>query len=465
MTRLRSSLGLRIVAVAILCGTVGVLSTISFGRATVRDIVRSVVARVVFDAFRDASRAACLAAPATWHYQDRAGDVGFAYDAETGRSQNPLAPPLDRALAAEAERAPDGIAVSASWSSLGGTFVFHAARAGECAIVQGTWVRPVAGRQVMRLLAIALAVGGFAGGLGFLLVVRPLTKRIHRVRAVAERIGAPDAPSLDTGDGDRDDELGIIEDGMVRAHTRILEDTRRLAERHRALERHLADVAHDLRTPLSSLQLALERLAHAELAEGDKRTLDSALRDVVYLAELGANLRLASRLDDGWAPTEEAASADLTEVVLRNVERFRFLASRRGISVEVAVPDDPVFVRCAYFAMERVVSNVVENAVNYNEDGGHVAVSLREIAGAGFVLEVLDDGHGVRASEVPRLVERAYRSAEARAQNPRGAGLGLAIVSEICARCDFELTLEPVTPQGTRVVIRGPVQPRQSVSR
>jgi signal transduction histidine kinase len=231
----------------------------------------------------------------------------------------------------------------------------------------------------------------------------------------------------------------------------------RVESRHAALQRHLADVSHDLKTPISSLHLALEQALEDSKEPALRPLLASAMNDAVYLAALTSNLRLASEMRDGWSPAGPGASVDLTDVATRVVTRARFFAKQRGLTLEVAVPDNPTMAGCDALAAEQALSNVIENALTHGEAGGHVAVVL-ETSAASFTLTVADDGPGIAPAELPRLGERTFRSDAARQRDPRGSGLGVAITNEVCARCGWTLSFEAEEPHGLRVTMAGPMR-------
>jgi len=307
-------------------------------------------------------------------------------------------------------------------------------------------------------LTATIVVGWVAIGLAVLFIMRPLGRRIERLRHAAERVG--DEEGYTELDEASEDDVGAVAGSLDRAHHRIREDANRLKERQRALERHLDDVAHDLRTPLASLQLSLEQAADATDDPETSALLVGALRDLVYVSGLTDDLRLATQLRDGWDPAASGATVAIEETVERVVARARALARRRGIELEVAVPDGTVPVRCDPIAAEQAIANVLQNSIAYGDRGGHVAVLL-ERAGARFSLQIVDDGPGVAPSELPRLGERTFRSDEARQRDPRGSGLGLAITTEVCARCSWNLRFVNEEPRGLRVAIEGAIAPKR----
>jgi signal transduction histidine kinase len=165
---------------------------------------------------------------------------------------------------------------------------------------------------------------------------------------------------------------------------------------------------------------------------------------------------MVARLQDtGLDPTADDANSDLSEITCRVVERMSILGRLRQVSVDAAIPDEPVRVGCQATFLEQAVTNLIHNAVVHNRPGGHVAVVL-DVVDEAFTLKVLDDGPGVPDADLSRLTERLFRSDQARQRHPHGSGLGLAIAQEICKRCGLVLQLLANNPQGLQVVINGP---------
>jgi signal transduction histidine kinase len=275
---------------------------------------------------------------------------------------------------------------------------------------------------------------------------------VEALRRAAEAVGDANYPAAEAPGAL--DELTRIRAALDRAHARISESSARLAERLRSLQEHLTNVAHDLRTPLASLQAHVEEALDAEAHAESRESLQRALADCVYLAGLSENLRLASQLQEGWDPAR-AGELDLTSTVERVAGRLLHYARRRGISLQYAVPDAPIWVRCDAFACEQALGNVIENAVTHLSAGGRVGVVLDALAERRFALTVVDDGPGVAPSELSQLGERTFRSDDARARDPRGSGLGLAIAKTVCDRCGWTLEFSRAQEGGLRVEIRG----------
>ena len=446
----------RIVFGSILCGLLGLVVSWAMIRRTAREAIQSGFAPYVHRTLDHGELDRCQRDPAHWTARIGRGARLDAYDESTLVSKNDDSPPLDQALY---QRLLKGDPNPIKFLRLGGeeatAMLVRAAESGPCALVQVTWPPHTSGRRrfFYFMLTGSLVVIAIAAALGVFVVVQPLTARIDKLRRAAGVVGSPEGyvSARDPGS----DELSDLSTSLDRAHARIRADADRLEERQRALERYLADIAHDLKTPIASLQIALEQAAKQSDNRDLSEILKGSLNDVIYLDALTTNLRLACQLRDGWNPAEGNPGVDLGETVDRVVARARYFARNRGIVLEAARPDVPVFVSCHPTAVEQAITNLVENAIAYGDQGGHVAVVL-EVDRGEFTLVVADDGPGVPPAEMPRLGERTFRTDEARQRDPSGSGLGLAITSEICGRCGWKLAFEPHEPRGLRVSVAGP---------
>lgn len=387
------------------------------------------------------------------HASQERGDVDILWYDAASLVPTDGAPPIEPAVArrlAAGERRVVQTRFTAPHGG-GGALYMRLRGEGPCTLAMLRWHPPLDRRRVR----VALFLGGLglagtlAGLLGLLLVVRPLLRRIRALAMAAEQVGVNGASIPQPGDAG--DELTDIQSALSRAHGNIMADRAALSE-------HLAETAHDFRTPIASLQLALESLLDAEPQGSAPEPLVTALADAVYLEHLSDNLRLATRLERGLPLTaSDPRPTDLGAVAQHVCSRVRLLAEQRGLQLEVAVPDDPVLVHASTILLERALNNLVHNAISHADpESGHIAV-LVDRAGEGFVLTVVDDGPGVPPADVERLASRGYRGAGARQRSEQGEGIGLAIVAGVCESHGFELQFALEQPRGLRVRICGPV--------
>ena len=304
------------------------------------------------------------------------------------------------------------------------------------------------------LFSLSCVASAFVVLIMWFFVIRPVVRRLSGLRANAQQVGGTEVyrSKFDLAG----DDIGLISESLDIAHDRICKDAATLEARRVALEQHLANVAHDLRTPMASLHLVLEDLhRHIETEDGQSH-LVRAIEDTTYLMVLTENLHLASKLSDGMEMMPLNVEVDLTELVERVAFRFALLGRGRGIDVVSARPDDSVLVNCDPYAAERALSNIVHNAVVYGSENGNVAVVL-EVDAESFELRVSDDGPGVAPDELALLSERTFRSDDARQRDSRGNGLGLTITHEIARRANWQLKFAVLDPHGLEVTLRGKI--------
>ncbi len=194
----------------------------------------------------------------------------------------------------------------------------------------------------------------------------------------------------------------------------------------------IANVSHDLRTPLTTLQGYLETILRKsdELNETDKkRYIKTALQHSQRLANLVSELFELARLDaNETRPKCEAFS--LPELVHDVIHKYWLMTSKRNISVATRFDESLPFVHADLGLIERVIQNLLENAIRYTPDDGRIDIILTRTDGA-VTVQVRDNGCGIAEKELPLIFERFYRPEKSRQQSSGGAGLGLAITKRI----------------------------------
>ena len=296
--------------------------------------------------------------------------------------------------------------------------------------------------QVVRTAMIVgapLLVGGFAMVCWLLVgsALRPVAALRRGAEDItttrqARRLPVPDA----------DDE--------VRRLALTLNDMLERLERSSARQRSfVADAAHELRSPLTAIRTQLEvARAHPQQADWPQVSTD-ALADVERLSRLVDDLLVLARLEDG-AVRPPVEAVDLAHVADKIVARIVADVSLRREG------DDEVIVHADVDAVQRVVANLVDNAVRYAATT--VTVDVRDGAEGGAVVSVADDGPGIPAEQREHVFERFTRLDHARSRDAGGAGLGLAIVRELVRSQGGEVSLEDNAP-GLRAVVRLPETP------
>ena len=233
-----------------------------------------------------------------------------------------------------------------------------------------------------------------------------------------------------------------------------------LAELDRAKTTFFSNISHEFRTPLTLIMGPVEEL-RARLATRDPATPDPGIReelDVIQrnglrLGKLVNTLLDFSRLEAGrmearFEPVELAAfTADLASV-------FRSAMDRAGLAFAVDCGELPAEVYIDREMWEKVVLNLLSNALKFTFDGT-VSVSLRA-EGTHAVLRISDTGSGIPAAELPRLFERFHRIPAARSRSNEGSGIGLALVRELVGLHGGTITAQSTEGAGTTFTVRLP---------
>jgi two-component system phosphate regulon sensor histidine kinase PhoR len=221
----------------------------------------------------------------------------------------------------------------------------------------------------------------------------------------------------------------------------------------------VANLTHEIRTPLSALYGYAETLEHGvEDPETAKRFLGIIERQAKRLARLVDDLLSLSNLERGLSPLK------LEEVAPRSVledaaELMRERAERGGVSLMIEVPADLPPMHADRDKMHQVFLNLIDNAIKYTPRGGRVTLVARVANRPAPTLDMIvaDTGEGIPASDIPRLTERFYRVDRARSRELGGTGLGLAIVKHIVQLHHGAMNIESRVGEGTTVTIALPL--------
>ncbi len=189
----------------------------------------------------------------------------------------------------------------------------------------------------------------------------------------------------------------------------------------------VANLAHELKTPLTAISGFLETLEEEKLSPEGRGYLDIIKRNTARLVRLVEDLARLSELEEKGLELEKSP-LDLAAVVRAVVEAYQKEASKKGLYLKMELEPLPHIAADA-FQIEQLVINLVDNAIRYTEKGG-VVVSLKPEAG-GVFLSVTDTGIGIPEEHLPRIFERFYVVDKSRSRRTGGTGLGLSIVKHI----------------------------------
>jgi two-component system sensor histidine kinase BaeS len=285
-------------------------------------------------------------------------------------------------------------------------------------------------RGQLGVLGVSLLVAlVLAGGLSYALA-RQLSRPVRRLGETVSELsrGHYGRRAAVTGH----DEIGHLADNVNR-----LAET--LEQNRSARRRWMADIAHELRTPVAILKGEVEALADG-VRQPDRRTFASLAEEIDQLGVLVNDLQSLALADAGALNLQQQA-LDLTELLRQVADAFRDRMAERGIRLELELPG----ALCLYADPQRLrqlFHNLLENAARYVSDGGRVCLIVdRTPDGVGIRLE--DSGPGVGENHLGRLFERFYRVEPGRSRAGGGSGLGLAICRSIVEAHGGRIHAEP----------------------
>jgi signal transduction histidine kinase len=353
-------------------------------------------------------------------------DKGAVVSASIGADRlTPLlrTPELTRALAGER------ISIPGARAGLSGTMRAIAVKAGPASasrsVIVAVPVTDVEQSQRVLRTTLLLAYTPLVVIMALIAwrVIGSTLRPVEMLRSGAERISG----------SDHDERLAVPETAdEIRALALTLNDMLdRLAGARARQRAFVADAAHELRSPLTSMRTQLEVAQH--LGEGGELAAD-LMADVARLSALVEDLLLLARVgsDTNHLPVRE--STDIRALLVSTAERYG------QAPVPVSVADGAaVYANINSAELGRILANLVDNAVRHARSNVSLAV---QATGGGAVLTVVDDGPGIPPDERERVFERFTRLDDARDRDAGGTGLGLAIVRELLRRWDGSISLQ-----------------------
>lgn len=335
---------------------------------------------------------------------------------------------------------------------------------GMVAVPRGAPPIWIALRALGPLLAgVALVLLGVGTAVAALVIFRPTRQRLSQLQASARAIGAGQTGVRAPVVGG--DEVTSLSRAFNEMAEQLEERTAALESADRTRRQLLADVSHELMTPLAAIRGYVEtlqmsdvridqpsRVRYLGIVSDESERLEHIIGDLLDLARLeggGGALRM-----------EDVSVAHLFERLRHRHER---VLGERGVELVTFAPPGIVAVPGDRTRLEQALQNLVANAIRHTPSGGRVTVSI-DRDGGDHVMAVEDTGPGIPGEHLPRVFDRFYKADESRTgtELPSGSGLGLSIVQAIVARHGGIVRASNVDGSGARFEIRIPAGPRES---
>ncbi len=229
----------------------------------------------------------------------------------------------------------------------------------------------------------------------------------------------------------------------------VLNDVSRLKELERVRRDFVANVSHELKTPITAAKGYVETLLEGDL--NDRATSEKFLRIVLqHVDRLNAiveDLLVISRLENDVGPAPKQAPCDLSDLLRGVAGMYEEKARRGGIELRVASPPG-VTIEANRVLLEQAVANLVDNALKFSESGKSVEMTVVSEENS-VTINVIDHGTGIPEKHLDRIFERFYRVDKGRSRDLGGTGLGLSIVKHIAASHGGRVTVDSAEGEGS----------------
>ena len=219
----------------------------------------------------------------------------------------------------------------------------------------------------------------------------------------------------------------------------------------------VADVSHELKTPITSIMGYADTLLEGEYdKETQNKFLNVIATEARRMARLVTDLLTLSRYDSNKKRAQKE-SFDLGELVKKCQDKLGIEIKKKNHKVNCFVTADVPPVYADKYDIERVVLNILTNSIKYTPDGGEIKIYVGFVYNDAYI-KVFDNGIGIPEEDLSRIFERFYRVDKARTREMGGTGLGLSIAKEILDKNGGSIDIKSVVGQGTEVVIRIPTR-------
>ncbi len=224
----------------------------------------------------------------------------------------------------------------------------------------------------------------------------------------------------------------------------------------RAYERQkkfIADVAHELRTPLAVMKTGAEMALTSQDRKEEREFINDSLEEINFLALMVDGLLFLARNDN--LKNIPLTTVNLSELVEKEVNSIRSYAKERNVSLEIKTEGE-FYINGNKIYLKRLLTNLLKNAIDYNKPGGKVIIGLGCNKKNQVELRISDTGIGISEKDLKHVFERFYKADQSRSRKTGGTGLGLSIVKEVIKIHKGTIKIKSRLGKGTEVIISLP---------
>lgn len=299
---------------------------------------------------------------------------------------------------------------------------------------------------ISRVLISVVSVAGIAGIIIGVLVSRSLTAPLQQLAEGVRAFGRQNLTERITVQGTTEIQA------VSQAFNEMADELQGADERQRHF---LADVAHELRTPLSVLWANLQAIQDG-IYDASADEIQKLLNQTAFLHQLVEDLHQLAQADTKRLKLN-LNTINLKHLLENILAQFKIVAAQKDIALINHFPDEDIQIEADSVRISQVIHNLLQNAANYSEVGGKIEVRMLASANE-VVLSIQDNGIGIPSDKLPYIFDRFYRTDESRTRSTGGAGLGLAIAKAIVELHGgtIHVASSGTTTEGTRFDIHLP---------
>ena len=286
---------------------------------------------------------------------------------------------------------------------------------------------------------LLIFAGAIAMALGYLLSSSFLD-RIQSLDRAAKKIASGNLSIRVPIEGR--DELAELAHSFNDMASQLQDSSKKQKELERLRKELIAWIGHDLQTPLTSISAVIEALADGMVQdpEMEQRYFDTAKKNISSLSHLIDDMFQMAQIDAGGLELH-IESVSISDLISDTLESFTELAKRRYITLQGSVSPDLEEVQIDARRINRVLNNLIDNALKHSPDNGLVEVRSNKFE-KGIIVEVIDNGDGISQEDLPHIFDLFYRGDISRRSSTSGTGLGLAISKGIIAAHGGEIKVD-----------------------
>ena len=307
--------------------------------------------------------------------------------------------------------------------------------------------------RVLEASANCVAMGLVANDRIAPVEIRALNREVQRLQKTQSRESVIKRNGSKLADWEARVQISPIDEDLSLMIAQDLSEERRLNDVRRDF---VANVSHELKTPVGALSLLAEAVQAADTDIEQVRHFTSRMQiEVKRLTAMISDLVALSQVQ-GDAPLRNSAPVEVQSVISESVDSSKIAADQKNI--EVTLGGDPDVGRIFGDEQQLVValSNLISNAIKYSPNNTRVGIGARRVDDM-IEISVTDQGPGIPDSDLDRIFERFYRVDPARSRDTGGTGLGLAIVKHVCANHGGDCVVWSQVGQGSTFTLRFPV--------